>query len=341
MHRVVVTDFVADELEPERALLEGVARVDSLDATHEDKLVGRIEDAGAVMMYHSLSITRRTIERLRNCKLIVRCGVGVDNVDHAFAATRGIAVANVPDYGTEDVADTAIGMMLTLTRGIHPLDRKLRDGRGAWSYREVAPLRRLRGSVFGVVGLGRIGAAAALRARAFGMDVVFHDPFKPDGYDKALGIRRADSLDELLGQVYVLSLHCPLTEQTRHLIDAETIARMPAGSYLVNTARGEVVDTDAIPDALASGQLAGAAIDVLAQEPPRGNERIIRAWRDPAHLAYDRLILNPHAAFYSEQGLMDMRVSGAKACRRALMGEVVRNLVNQPLAVGAHSGTTV
>lgn len=331
MKRVVVTDFVSDELGPERSVLEGVARVEALSATHENQLVGRVEDADALMMYHALSITPRTIERLRKCKLIVRCGVGVDNVDHAFAATRGIAVANVPDYGTEDVADTAIGMMLALTRGIHPLDRKLRDGRGAWTYREAAPLRRLRGSVFGVIGLGRIGSAAALRAKALGMDVVFYDPFKPDGYDKALGVRRAESLDELLGQVYVLSMHCPLTPQTRHLVNAETIGRMPRGSYLVNTARGEVVDTDAIPDALASGQLAGAAIDVLAQEPPTGNERIVRAWRDPGHPAYDRLILGPHAAFYSEEGLMDMRVSGAKACRRALTGELVRNLVNNPV----------
>ena len=187
--------------------------------------------------------------------------------------------------------------------------------------------------MFGVVGLGRIGSAAALRAKALGMDVVFYDPFKPDGYDKALGVRRAESLEELLGQVYVLSLHCPLTPQTRHLVNAETLGRMPRGSYLVNTARGEVVDVDAIPDALASGQLAGAAIDVLAQEPPTGNERIVRAWRDPGHAAYDRLILNPHAAFYSEQGLMDMRVSGAKACRRALTGELVRNLVNTPIPV--------
>jgi D-3-phosphoglycerate dehydrogenase/C-terminal binding protein len=332
MHRVVVTDFVtAEDLGPERAVLEGVARVEALGTKHEDELVGQVEDADALMMYHTLTITPRTIDRLRNCRLIVRCGVGVDNVDHAYAATRGIAVANVPDYGTEDVADTAIGMMLTLARGIHPLARKLHDGRGPWSFRQAAPLRRLRGSVFGIVGLGRIGTAAALRAKAFGMDVVFYDPLKPDGYDKALGVRRAETVDELLGQSYVVSLHCPLTEQTRHLINARTLALMPPGAYLINTARGEVVDTDAIPDALASGRLAGAGIDVLATEPPTGREQILLAWRDPSHPAFDRLILNPHSAFYSEEGLMDMRVNGAKACRRALTGEVVRNLVNQPL----------
>src|SRR4051812_45445926 len=197
--RVVITDFVADALEPERRILAGVASVEALDAGSEDDLRGRIEDADAIMMYHTFAVTKRTIARLKNCKLIVRCGVGIDNVDHAYAATRGIMVANVPDYGTEDVADSAIGMMLALSRGIHPLDRKLRERRAErWSYTEIAPLRRLRGRVFGVVGLGRIGTAAALRAKAFGMDVLFYDPFKPDGYDKALGVRRAESLAELL-----------------------------------------------------------------------------------------------------------------------------------------------
>jgi len=331
MHRVVVTDFVTDDLEVERRVLDGVARVESLAASREEDLLGRIDDADAVMMYHTLSLTQRSISRLKNCKLIVRCGVGVDNVDHAYAATRGIAVANVPDYGTEDVADSAIGMMLALTRGIHRLSSALRDGRGVWSYTQAAPLRRLRGSTLGVVGLGRIGTAVALRARALGMDVLFHDPFKPDGYDKALGIRRAETLEELLGASYAVTLHCPLTEQTRNLINADTLRLMPRGSYLVNTARGEVVDTDAVADALASGQLAGAAIDVLAKEPPRGDEKLLQAWRDKDHPAHDRLILNPHAAFYSEQGLMDMRISGATACRRALTGQVIRNVVNHPV----------
>ena len=328
MHRVVITDFVVDDLAPERAVLGELARIEALNASSEAELAGRIEDADALMMYHNLSITRRTIERLRQCKLIVRCGVGVDNVDHAFAATRGIPVANVPDYGTEDVADTAIGMMLALTRGIHRYNSALRDGRGPWSYVQALPLRRLRGSVLGIVGLGRIGSAVALRAKALGMDVVFYDPFKPDGYDKALGIRRAETLDDLLGQSYVVSLHCPLTAQTRRMIDGRALARMPAGSYLINTSRGEVVDVDAIPAALASGQLAGAAIDVLPVEPPTGAEPILTAWRDPAHAAYDRLILNPHAAFYSEEGLLDMRTKGAQACRRALLGQPFRNLVN-------------
>jgi C-terminal binding protein len=189
--------------------------------------------------------------------------------------------------------------------------------------------------VFGIVGLGRIGTAAAVRAKALGMDVVFYDPFKPDGYDKALGVRRAETLEELLAKSDVVSLHCPLTDRTRRLINADTLRLMRRGSYLVNTARGGVVDTGAVADALAGGQLAGAALDVLPTEPPAADDEILVAWRDRDHPAYDRLILNPHSAFYSEEGLTDMRVSGAEACRRALTGRAVRNVVNLPTGTPA------
>ena len=195
-------------------------------ATHEEQLAGQIEDAHAIMLYHDLSITRRTIERLRNCRLIVRCGVGCDNVDWRAAGQRGIPVVNVPDYGTEEVADSAIGLMLSLTRGIAYLNSRLRAGEGPWYYTQVTPLFRC-GRVLGIVGLGRIGSAAALRAKALGMDVAFYDPFLADGWDKAHGVRRVESLDELLTQSFVLSLHCPLTDQTRKMIDAATIAKLP------------------------------------------------------------------------------------------------------------------
>jgi C-terminal binding protein len=327
--QVVITDFIADNVQPEHGVLGDIADVTSLDAYHENELVGKIEDADAVMLYHNLSLTRLTIERLANCKVIVRCGVGYDNVDRQFARERGIAVANVPDYGTEEVADSAIGLTLALTRGIAPINSMLRaHPTAAWMYSPIAPIQRLRGRVFAAVGLGRIGSATALRARAFGMDVAFFDPFKPDGYDKALGVRRVDTLDDLLKQAFVLSLHCPLTPMTQGMIDAAAIAKMQHGSFLVNTARGAVVDTSAIPEAIASGRLAGAGIDVLATEPPAADDPLIKAWRDAGHPAHHRVIVNPHSAFYSEEGLLDMRIKGSQACRRALLGLPLLNLVN-------------
>lgn len=326
--RVVIADFQHGSLEVEQSVLGELATVESLDVTSEDQMWGRVEDADALMVYHTIKVTRATIERLTRCRLIVRCGVGYDNVDHAYARSRGIAVANVPDYGTEEVADSAIGLMLALTRGIAFQNTFLRPADAKWRYEHVAPLHRLRGRVFAVVGLGRIGTAAAVRAEALGMDVAFYDPYKADGYDKALGVRRVESLAELLSQAFVLSCHCPLSAETNHLIDAAAIEQMPHGSYLVNTARGGIVDVTAIPAAIASGRLAGAGIDVLPHEPPPDDHPLLVAWRDPTHPAHTRVILNAHNAFYSVEGLRDMRVKGAEACRRMLLGQPLRNVVN-------------
>jgi D-3-phosphoglycerate dehydrogenase/C-terminal binding protein len=326
--RVVITDFVTGPLETERRILGDIADIVALDAASEDQIVGRIEDADAIMMYHTVSITEKTINRLKHCKLIVRCGVGYDNVDWRLARARGIDVCNVPDYGTEEVADSAIGMTLALARGITLFNSVLRERRGEWIYKWAAPVWRLRGRIFGIIGLGRIGTAAALRAKALGMDVVFYDPYVPDGRDKSLGVRRAETLEELLAEAHVVSPHCPLTDETYHMLRAETIALMRRGSFLVNTARGGVVDLRAIPEAIASGQLAGAGIDVLDEEPPPESHPLLVAWRDPAHPAYHRVIVNPHAAFYSEEGMEDMRIKGSQSCRRALVGQPLRNVVN-------------
>src|SRR4051812_6680922 len=326
--RVVITDFIQGDLAPERQLLGGIADLVALDASGEKDLIGNVDNADALMMYHNVIISPETIKRLTNCKLIVRCGVGYDNVDYKFARTRGIPVANVPDYGTEEVADSAIGLMLALTRGINFHNNFLRPADADWRFHHVAPLYRLRGRTFAILGLGRIGTATATRAKALGMDVIFYDPYKPDGYDKALGIRRIESFDEFLALAHVLSCHCPLTPETHHIINAASIEKMPRGSYLINTSRGNVVDVVAIPDAIASGRLAGAGIDVLPQEPPPADHPLIVAWRDPKHPAYNRVIINAHNAFYSVEGLRDMRVKGAEACRRALVGLPLRNVVN-------------
>ena len=327
--QIFISDFIADSLEIEREILGDIADVTALDAHSELELVGRIEHADAIMLYHNLAISRSTIEHLKQCRLIVRCGVGFDNVDHAFARSRGIDVANVPDYGTEEVADSAIGLMLALTRGINFYNVRMRETPDPWMYSTAGKLFRLRGRTFGILGLGRIGSATAIRAKALGMNVIFYDPIKQDGYDKALGIRRVESLDELLESSFVLSMHCPNTPETKNIINAKSIQKMPEGSYLINTARGAVVDVTALPNAIASGKLAGAAIDVLVDEPPAPDNPLLAAWRDPSHPAYTRLIINPHSAFYSEEGLADMRIKGSQACRNALLGAPLRNIINR------------
>ena len=330
LHKVVITDFidVQDPLKPERAVLDGVADVSALGARDDDALIGQIEDAAALITFHYAVITPRSIERLERCKVIARAGVGYDNVDLAAARARGIPVVNVPDYGTEEVANSAIGMTLALARGIHYYNSRLRALQGTWQYTESAPLYRLRGRVFGIVGLGRIGMAAAIRAKALGMDVVFYDPFRQDGFDKTLGIQRAGTLEELLNQAFVLSIHCDLNETSQGMITRDAIGLMPRGSFLVNTARAGMLDADAVIEALATGQLAGAGIDVLETEPPEPDDSVVAAWRDPSHPAHHRLILNPHAAFYCEEGFDELRTKASAACRAAILGEPLRNVVN-------------
>ncbi len=325
---VVVTDFISEPLDYERHILGDVAEVVALEATDESQLAEVIERASAIMVYHAISLSAKTIRSLKQCQLIVRCGVGYDNVDGQAAREMGIPLANVPDYGTEEVADSAIGMTLALTRGIHFMNNRLQREQGEWSYSQLSPLHRLRGKTFAIIGMGRIGTATALRARAIGFRVLFYDPSLPQGVDKALGIERANSLEELVQNAYVLSLHCPLTEQTRNIVDDKLLSTMPAGGYLVNTARGGLLNPQTVLNAIESGHLAGAGIDVLPIEPPEADNPLIAAWRNPSHPAYDRVIINPHSAFYCEQGLEEMRVKGSENCLRVLRGEDPVNVVN-------------
>ncbi len=325
---VVITDFINPPLTLEEEILGNMANVVALNAFSEDDLVGKIETADAVMLYHFISLTEKTIRSLKNCKLIVRCGVGYDNVDIQAARAMGIPVANVPDYGTEDVADSAIGMALTLARGIHFMNSRLQRREGPWVYEQIKPTHRLRNRVFGIIGMGRIGTATALRAKAIGMQVLYYDPYAPDGRDKSLGITRVETLKELLPQADILSMHCYRSDETQHMINDETLSLMKPGAYLVNTARGGVVDAHAVLRSLEKNHLRGAALDVLEIEPPDDDDPLLRAWRDPSHHAYDRLIINPHSAFYAEEGLDDMRIKGSQNCLRVLNGLEPRNVVN-------------
>jgi len=176
LFKAVIADFITDDLALERRVLDGIAEIQACNVSREEDLFGRVEDADALMLYQYVYLSRKTIDRLKGCKVIVCCGVGHDNVDLNSAREMGIPVANVPDYGSEEVADSAIGLTLALTRGIAALNARLRGGLGPWDPIQVAPLHRLRGRVFGVVGLGRIGTAAALRAKPLGMHVCFYDP---------------------------------------------------------------------------------------------------------------------------------------------------------------------
>lgn len=300
----------------EQPFLAGVAELRTVWLDYNAPLPEEVFDASALILWHGPLVDAAIIRRLRHCRAIIRNGVGFDTVDIAAAREAGIPVCNVPDYGTEEVADHAIALTLALYRQLFPLDAEAKQL--AWKI-EVAPrMRRLRTQTFGIVGLGRIGTAAALRAKALGFRVVFYDPYVVSGTHKAVGVERVGTLDELLAHADTVSIHCPLSAETRGLIGEKEIARLKAGSFLVNTARGDIVQKAPLFAALRSGHLAGAGLDVVENEPLRTAEEA----------ATPNLIVTCHAAFCSPEGMVEMRSTSARIARAAVLGEPVWNRVN-------------
>lgn len=300
----------------ETPLLQDVADVQTVWLDFNAPLPPAVLDAHALILWHGPRVDAAAIAQLKHCRAIIRNGVGFDTVDIAAAAHAGVPVCNVPDYGTEEVADHAIALALALCRQLFPLDAEAK--RLGWKIEVAAGMRRLRSLTFGVLGLGRIGTAAALRAKALGFRTVFHDPYVPAGTHKAVGIERVDTLDALLAAADVLSIHCPLTAETRGLIGERELARLKPGSFLVNTARGDIVRKAAVFAALRSGHLAGAGLDVVEDEP----------LRTPEEAAAPNLICTCHAAFCSPEGLVEMRTTSARIARAAVLGQPVWNRVN-------------
>jgi phosphoglycerate dehydrogenase-like enzyme len=300
----------------EREVIGEAARVKTFTCDSDADFTEEVLGAKALIVWHNTPITAAGINRLRCCRAIIRNGVGYDSVDLKAAQSCGVAVCNVPDYGTEEVADHAMALALALCRQLFPLDREAKQL--GWQLRIQDKLRRLRTLTFGIVGLGRIGTATALRAKAFGFRVVFFDPYLPNGVEKAVGVDRERTLDALLRRTDVLSLHCPLTEETHHLIAEHELALLKPSAFVVNTARGAVIKKTAILEALRSGKLAGAGLDVVEDEP----------LKDSQEAATPNLVVTCHAAFSSLESKIEMRQISARIARAAVLGEPLENVVN-------------
>jgi C-terminal binding protein len=275
------------------------------------------------LMILKLHLTAEDLELFPELKVVVRMGVGYDRLDRVALAKKGVTVCNVPDYGTEEIADHALALTLALRRGVlmhHDLQRRTPPA----EYCPVlTPLvARSRGAIFGILGLGRIGTAAALRAKAFGFHVLFYDPYLPNGADKAVGCERTKSLQDLFRRSSILSIHCPATRETRNFVDYSLLSLLPRGAVLVNTARGEIVDLDGVERCLREGILAGAGLDVLPVEPPEEPvHSLIKAYREKEGWLQGRMALTCHTAFFSPSSLEEIREKSA-----VTMKEVVRIL---------------
>lgn len=314
---VVAYDMGGDSIE--RQVLNAIEGVEVIHtrqlATPEARELASKADA---LMVTIQEVSADLIAKMERCRIISRVGTGLDAINIPAATAKGIWVTNVPDYSIDEVSSHAITMLLVQARSI--LQELQSVNEGTWfDAKKIPPVRRLRGQVLGLIAYGRIGQATALKARGLGLEVLAYDPYVKPETLQADGVRAVD-LETLLKTADFVSLHAPLTDATHHIINAKTLALMKPTAFLINTARGPLIDENALLAAVQSGKLAGAAIDVFPTEPPPADHPFIR---EP------RILVTPHAAWYSEQAKEDVRVKGAEEVVRVLQGGKPRTPVNQ------------
>jgi D-3-phosphoglycerate dehydrogenase len=321
---VAVADSVFPNLDLARAVVSraGAELRLSPQATPE-AIVATARDADAVLVTYA-KINAGMIREMKKCRIISRFGIGVDNVDLEAATKQGIVVTKVPDYCIDEVSDHAMALLLSLIRKIPFSSARAHAGR--WEMPAVTPIHRLRGTVLGLVGFGRIPQLVAPKAKAFGMRVMAYDPYVPLNVMEQAGVGRLE-FAELLKISDYISIHSPLTPETRHLFSTDVFKQMKPGALIVNTSRGPVVDEAALAAALDSKQIGGAALDVLEQEPPVSSPLFGR----------DNVILTPHTSFYSVESLEELQTKAAEEVVRVLSGQAPLNPVN-PEALAASRG---
>lgn len=320
--KVVITDYDYGNVDIEREILEPIgAEVVALQAKNELDLAEHARDCDAMMNQYA-RVGASTIAKMTHCKVIARYGVGVDIVDVEAATQRGIQVTNVRDYCTEEVADHAMSLWLSLLRKLPQYDRATHEG--IWRWQSGAPIYRIRGRTMGIVSFGPIGRAIAKRAQAFGVEIIVYDPYISDEFVASLGATRVDKA-ALLAQSDYLMVQVPMTPETRHFLSDAEFAAMRPGVFVINTGRGPTIDNVALHRALVSGHVAGAGLDDPEEEPAKRSQ-----WHPDGNPIFSlpNVIVTPHAAYYSEESISQARTIAASEVARVLTGQAPKNPVN-------------
>jgi D-3-phosphoglycerate dehydrogenase len=317
---VAASDIVFPNLDHAREVLAKIgAELRLAEQPTEEGVLRVARDADALLVTYA-KITAEMIRQMKRCRIISRFGIGVDNVDIAAATAAGIVVTKVPDYCIDEVSDHAMALLLAAARKIPFANARVQAGQ--WEMRTVVPIHRLRGGVVGLVGFGRIPQLVAPKAKAFGLRVVAYDPYVPAEVLARAGVEGV-TFAELLKVSDYISIHTPLMPETYRLFRAEVFAQMKPSAYLINTARGPIVDEADLARGLDAGQLAGAALDVMTQEPAAGSPPLASPL-----FGRDNVILTPHTSFYSEESLVDLETKAAEEVVRVLSKQLPRNAVN-------------
>ena len=317
-YRIVFTDHDLAELPTVRGVFEGmdVQIVEGKRGASRDQVADLVAGADGIVAGYR-EIDADMMDGMPDCRIISRAGIGFDTVDLEAATDRGIYVTNVPDYCIPEVSDHAMALLLALQRNIVTYDNQVNHGE--WDVFDARPMHRLSTLTLGLVAFGDIARSVASKAAAFGMDVLAFDPFLDPEDIRDGGAEPVDDLHVMLGRCDAVSVHAPLTEGTRGLLDREAFRQLPEGAVVVNTARGPVIDQEDLVDALDAGDVAAAGLDVLEEEPPDADDPL---------LDREDVILSPHAAWHSRESRVELLEKSAQRVRQALEGEVPESVVN-------------
>ncbi|KGP72826.1 C-terminal binding protein [Pontibacillus yanchengensis] len=315
--KVVVTDYEYDTLQPEREVIERAGgELVAYQCKTEEEVIEACRDADGILTQYS-QITASVIEEMERCKVIARYGIGYDSVDVRAATEKGISVCNVTDYCLDEVADHTLALLLSSARKVAEQNQQVKNGN--WNFNWAKPISRLQGKVLGLIGFGNIARTVAEKAKVFGLEIVTFDPFLTDEDAIRAGVTSVE-WEELFQQADFLSVHVPLNEQTRGLVGGAEFSFMKPSATLINTARGPIVDEEALVEALKNNAIAGAALDVLETEP-------ISA--DHPMLEMDQVLLTPHIAWYSEESEKELKTKAAQNVADVLQGKQATYVVNQ------------
>ena len=322
---VLITDYAWPTIDVEKGVLHEVADIIPAPDTRESTLMSLAEDADAIL-FNWAQVSEGVVRAATKCKILSRYGVGIDNIPVDLATDLGILVTNIPDYCMEEVTDHAMGLLLTLNRRIFQFDALVRDGHADSMDLSVNVLQ-LRGHKLGLVGIGRIGGLMISKAQAFGLDVIAYDPYVSEEQAEAMNVRKVE-LSELAKESDFISLHAPLTPETKWVVDEKFLQSMKPTAFLVNVARGPLVKTDAIVQALRENWIAGAALDVLEEEPVPADHPLIDL---------DNVILTPHSAFFSQQSIRELAFRCANQVKDVLQGKTPENVRNSDVLSNARA----
>lgn len=309
--KVLLTDFEFEHLQyEEEVFAESGLNIEFIKAQckTEEEVIEQAQQVDAILNQYA-PISRKVLESLQNTKIISRYGVGVNTIDLEAAKEKGIIVANVPDYGMEEVSNHALALLLSWARKVTLLNNEVKNGN--WDFKASVPIHRFDKQIVGVLGFGRIPRRFIEKVKPLGFKMAAYDPFVSAEDMAALGVRKME-LDEIIREADYLSVHVPLIKETFHLLNKERFSQMKKNAVIINTARGSIIDEKALADALEKGAIAGAALDVTEEEP---------IGKDSPLLTMDNVIITPHSAWYSEEAMVELRQKAARNIVQVLSGE--------------------